>query len=71
MVATPVGGLAEQLTPHGAGLVAADLSPAAFADCMNRLVTESGLYRAMAAAALQAANGPFAWRTIAAAFAAL
>ncbi len=69
MIVTPIGGLPEQVAPHGAGLVAADLSPTAFAAAMTRMVREPGLYTAAAAASVKTAEGPFAWSTIARQFA--
>jgi glycosyltransferase involved in cell wall biosynthesis len=65
MIATPVGGLAEQITPFGAGLVAEDLTPAAFAAAMTRLATDPTLYRQLAANTRATAEGPLSWDRIA------
>lgn len=69
MIVTPIGGLPEQVAPYGAGLVCADLTPAAFAAAMTRMVREPDLYAAAAAASVRTAQGPFAWSTIARQFA--
>jgi glycosyltransferase involved in cell wall biosynthesis len=65
MVVTPVGGLAEQVAPFGAGLVAADLTAEGFADAMTRLASDRGLYRRLAARTVEAAQGPLSWDRIA------
>jgi len=64
-IVTPVGGLAEQVTPFGAGLVAEDLSPAAFAAAMTRLATDPDLHRRLKANAVATAAGPLSWDRIA------
>jgi glycosyltransferase involved in cell wall biosynthesis len=68
MIATPVGGLAEQVVPFGAGLVADDMSPDAFAAAMVRLASDPALYRALVARTVAAAEGPLSWDRIAAQF---
>ncbi|HEV2673836.1 MAG TPA: glycosyltransferase family 4 protein [Aliidongia sp.] len=65
MIATPVGGLAEQILPFDAGLVSPDLTPDGFAAAMTRLATEPALYRRLAAHAVAAAEGPLSWDRIA------
>jgi glycosyltransferase involved in cell wall biosynthesis len=65
MIATPVGGLAEQIAPFEAGLVANDLSPDAFAAAMTRLATDPELYRRLAARTVETAEGPLSWDRIA------
>ena len=65
MIATPVGGLTEQIVPFGAGLVAPDLSPDGFAAAMTRLATDPVLYRRLAAQTVAAAEGPLSWDRIA------
>jgi glycosyltransferase involved in cell wall biosynthesis len=45
VVATPVGGLAEQIKDHHSGLIARDVSAAALADAMELFVTDAGLRR--------------------------
>jgi glycosyltransferase involved in cell wall biosynthesis len=71
MIATPVGGLIEQLAPYGAGLVADDMTPAAFARAMVRLATEPALYGACVDKTLETAAGPLSWPQIAGQFAGL
>jgi glycosyltransferase involved in cell wall biosynthesis len=68
MIATPVGGLAEQIVPFEAGLVTEDLSPGAFAAAMTRLATEPGLYNRLAANTIATAEGPLSWDRIAGQF---
>jgi glycosyltransferase involved in cell wall biosynthesis len=53
VVATPVGGLAEQVEPERTGLVAAAIDAAALAQSMRRLVEEPDLYARCAAGAAQ------------------
>ncbi|GGF38207.1 hypothetical protein GCM10011611_50710 [Aliidongia dinghuensis] len=65
MIATPVGGLVEQIAPYGTGLIAADMTPDAFAAAMTRLATEPALYRMLAAKAVETAEGPLSWNRIA------
>ena len=65
MIATPVGGLAEQIAPFGAGLVARDLSPDAFAAAMTRLATDPELHRRLTANTIATAEGPLSWNRIA------
>ena len=68
MIATPVGGLAEQIVPFGAGLVADDMTPGAFAAAMTRLATDRDLYDRLAANTVATAEGPLSWDCIAAQF---
>ena len=65
MIATPVGGLAEQIAPFGAGLVADAMTPDAFAAAMTRLATDPALYARLAANTVAAAEGPLSWDRIA------
>jgi glycosyltransferase involved in cell wall biosynthesis len=65
MIATPIGGLAEQITPFGAGLVADDMTPDAFAAAMTRLATDPDLYARLAADTVATAEGPLSWDCIA------
>ncbi|MDB5362662.1 MAG: hypothetical protein JWO51_3959 [Rhodospirillales bacterium] len=65
MIATPAGGLTEQLIPFGAGLVADDMTPGAFAAAMTRLATDRDLYRRLAGNSVAAAEGPLSWDRIA------
>jgi glycosyltransferase involved in cell wall biosynthesis len=68
MVATPVGGLAEQIVPFGAGLVAQDMTPESFAAAMTRLAAEPELYDRLAANTVATAEGPLSWDRIAGQF---
>lgn len=51
IVATPVGGLVEQLADGRIGLLAREVSSEALADAIGRLVTEPDLYRSIVASA--------------------
>lgn len=44
VVATPTGGLAEQVITGQTGVLAEDVTPRAFADAIHRLITMPGLY---------------------------
>lgn len=68
MIATPVGGLAEQIVPFGTGLIAADMAPDGFAAAMTRLATEPDLYTRLAASTVETAQGPLSWDRIAGQF---
>lgn len=48
VIATPVGGLTEQVVDGRTGVLAADVSAPAFADAIRRLITSEGLYDAIA-----------------------
>ncbi|MDB5365959.1 MAG: hypothetical protein JWM77_1886 [Rhodospirillales bacterium] len=53
VIATPVGGLAEQVEPERTGLVTTAIDAKSLADAMRRLVEEPGLYARCAAGAAQ------------------
>jgi len=57
VVAPPVGGFLEVLRHEESGLIAADRSPEAIADCLARLVEDGALRRSLAAGAASAASG--------------
>lgn len=61
VVSTPVGGVREQVEESGAGLVASDLTPVAFADCLTRLFEDAVLYRQLSEAGQRAAVGDYSW----------
>lgn len=44
VLATPIGGLAEQVIPGRTGVIAEDVTPRAFANAIHRLVAIPGLY---------------------------
>lgn len=71
MIATPVGGLVEQIAPFESGLVAADMTPDAFAAAMTRLATDPALYGRLTRNAVATAEGPLSWGRIAEQFEAL
>jgi glycosyltransferase involved in cell wall biosynthesis len=56
VIATPVGGLTEQVVEARTGILARDLSAEAFADAIRRLMTEEGLYEAISANLIATAN---------------
>ncbi|WP_420245577.1 glycosyltransferase family 4 protein [Roseiterribacter gracilis] len=53
VIATPVGGLAEQVVPEQTGLVTTAIDAASLADAMRRLVEDGALYARCAAGAAQ------------------
>jgi len=64
-VATPVGGLREQIEDSGAGVVAEAVSPGALADAVQRLAMNPDGYRSLSAAALNSAAGAYSWERVA------
>ncbi len=67
IVASRVGGFAEVVEQHGAGVVVPPEDPAALAAALIALLRDPDRRRACAAAARAAADGPFSWPAIAAA----
>lgn len=67
LVATRVGGFAEVVEQHGAGLVVPPEDPAALAEALIAVLRDPARREAMAAASRAAADGPFSWDAIAAA----
>jgi len=67
LVATRVGGFAEVIEQHGAGLVVPPEDPAALAAALIEVLRDPARREAMAAASRAAADGPFSWDAIAAA----
>jgi len=67
LVATRVGGFAEVVEQHGAGLVVPPEDPAALAEALIAVLRDPARREAMAAASREAADGPFSWDAIAAA----
>jgi glycosyltransferase involved in cell wall biosynthesis len=65
VVATPVGGLAEQVRASG-GLLAVGMEPGDFADAIETLLVTSGLYAEVSRAQIIAAQTDFAWARVAA-----
>lgn len=65
VVATPVGGLREQVEPGRTGLVAADCTPAALAEALARLCDDADLYARCCAGAREAGQRDAAWDEIA------
>lgn len=65
LVATRVGGFAEVIEQHGAGLVVPPEDPAALAAALIELLRDPARREAMAAASRVAADGPFSWGAIA------
>ncbi|HET9902475.1 MAG TPA: glycosyltransferase family 4 protein [Xanthobacteraceae bacterium] len=58
VVATPVGGLKEQVRHENTGLIASSVDAAAFAACVARLLDEPVLYHRCSKGALALATGP-------------
>jgi glycosyltransferase involved in cell wall biosynthesis len=67
-VVTPVGGLTEQVLHEETGIVAADTTPAAIAQALNRLVDDEALRLHCAEGAKKHATEVLAWSAIAAQF---
>lgn len=67
IVATRVGGFAEVVEQHGAGVVVPPADSAALAAALIELLRDPARREAMAAASRAAADGPFSWGAIAAA----
>jgi glycosyltransferase involved in cell wall biosynthesis len=68
-VATPVGGLIEEITAYGSGAVAAEVTGPAFAEAVAGLIESPERYAACSKAALASAQGPKSWPRIAELFA--
>lgn len=62
VVATPVGGLAEQVIHGATGLLARDMSVEALADALRAFIEAPALLDRCAAGALDHAKGPLSWR---------
>lgn len=69
VVATPIGGLVEQVKHESSGLVAASTTPAALADAISRMIEQPDLYRRCAEGARREAREALAWPVIARQFA--
>jgi glycosyltransferase involved in cell wall biosynthesis len=65
VVATPVGGLAEQVVHGETGLVAASVTPGALAAAIERLFTDEGLYTHCAETAVRHAAQRLTWQNFA------
>jgi glycosyltransferase involved in cell wall biosynthesis len=70
-VVTPVGGLAEQVLHEQTGIVASDVTPAAIAAAISRLVDDESLRLACAQGAKQHATDVLSWSVIADQFSAV
>lgn len=64
-VATPVGGLAEEIEAYGSGTVARGVTGEAFAQAVMELLESPARYARCSEAALEAALGPKSWDTLA------
>lgn len=65
VIATPVGGLVEQVRDGETGLVAEQLSAEALARSIAAMMADRALYRRCSAGALAAASGELSWPTAA------
>jgi glycosyltransferase involved in cell wall biosynthesis len=63
-VATPVGGLRDQVRDGVTGVLASDVTPEALARAILRLATDQELYRTVSAGALAHARGELSWHRI-------
>lgn len=64
-VATPVGGLAEEIRRYGSGIVADAVTAEAFAEAVAHVILDDSAYASAAAAALATAAGPKSWSRVA------
>lgn len=64
IVATPVGGLAEQVSAAG-GVVAPDMDPKSFANAIERLISDEPEYSRVSSRQLQAAETVYGWTRVA------
>ena len=60
-VATPVGGLAEQVISTGAGIVCDEVTAQSFAEAVERLISDPELYSDASRRCLAAAAGDYSW----------
>ncbi|WP_434992926.1 glycosyltransferase family 4 protein [Arthrobacter sp. Ld5] len=65
VVATPVGGLAEQVIASGAGVVSTAVSGQSIADAIERLLANPLAYAAHSRAGIATGNGSMSWRAAA------
>lgn len=65
VVGTPVGGLAEQITETGCGLVSSSVEPQSVADAIRTLISDERLYREASACGLEAAAVTHTWQRLA------
>lgn len=64
-VATPVGGLIEQIESTGSGVLSEEISAESFAEALVTLIEDSRLYRSCQDAAEKAAATTHSWRRVA------
>ena len=62
IVATPVGGLVQQVTESGAGVLSDDLSSSSFAAAMKRLIVDPELRRSASDSGQRAARTIYGWQ---------
>jgi glycosyltransferase involved in cell wall biosynthesis len=70
VVATPVGGLAQQVAQTGIGVLTAEVSASAIAESVLRLCSDPVHYRSLSETALRTARTQLSWRRVAADYAA-
>ena len=70
-IATPIGGLPEQITDGVNGLIAADTSPAALAHSIRRLAADENLLSRLRQGALHTVQQEFSWDVVSAGVVAL
>ena len=69
VVATPVGGLTEQVTHGLTGLISPDLSASSLAETLGKVIGDPRQYEALSSGALSLAKGQIAWPNLAGAIA--
>lgn len=65
VVATPTGGLQEQVMQTNSGLVTEDFTSESIAMAVRRLIEDPDLYRQASTNAINAAHGSYSWRNFA------
>ncbi len=65
VVATPVGGLIEQVTNGKTGLITKDTSPQSVADAIIKIISNRSLYRDLSVNAISESKNRFSWDSVA------
>jgi glycosyltransferase involved in cell wall biosynthesis len=64
IVATPVGGLSEQVNESRAGVLSTSVDARSFADAIHRVILEPGLYEELRANSIRAAESIYSWDNV-------
>lgn len=63
VVATPVGGLIEQIATTGCGVISKGVEAESFANAIERIISDGEVYRRLSASGLSAAKGPLSFES--------